>query len=462
MIIENRPLARLKPGDAAELKRLCTEDDLLVFASVTGNHNPMYLPDTDVDGDGHPEAIASGMFLASIISAVLGNLLPGPGTLYLSQSLKFLGIARAGEELIARVVVQDVAETGEVRLATEVRQLDGRIVVSGEALVQAPTRTICVDSAELPGLIVERHRHFQALIERAKGLKPMIVAVAAPEDAPSLQGALAGWRQGLMQPVLIGRAEAIRRVAADLGESLERLTLIDSDNPAARAVEEVRAGRAGAVMKGHLRTDALLRPMVDRDCGLRTGRRMSHVFVLDVPGRGAPLLVTDAAINIAPDLMTKADITQNAIDLALSLGITLPRVGVLSAVETVTPAIPSSLDAALLSKMAERGQITGGLVDGPLAMDNALDLAAARIKGIRSRVAGRADVLVVPDMDAGNMLAKLLTQLAHAEAAGVVLGGTVPVILTSRSASPMERLASVAVAAVHSARMQQPDETGRA
>lgn len=449
MIIQNRPLGRLKPGDTAELKRLCTAEDLLVFAAATGNHNPMHLPDTDVDGDGRPEAIASGIFLAAMISAVLGNLLPGPGTLYRSQRLEFHGHARAGEELVARVTVQDVAADGLVRLETQVARLaGGEVVLSGEAVVQAPTRSIRFDDAELPGLIVERHRHFTALIDRAKHLQPLVTAVVAPEDAPSLQGALAAYRHGLLIPLLIGRAAAIRKTAADLGENLDDIVVLDSDDPAAQAVAEVRAGRAQAVMKGHLHTEALLHPMLDRDTGLRTARRISHVFVLDVPGRNGPLLVTDAAINIAPDLLAKADITQNAIDLARAIGIETPRVGVLSAVETVTPAIPSSLDAALLSKMAERGQITGGLVDGPLAMDNALDLAAARIKGIRGRVAGRADVLVVPDLDAGNMLAKLLTHLAHAEAAGVVMGASVPVMLTSRADGAMERLASAAVAVI--------------
>jgi phosphotransacetylase len=214
-------------------------------------------------------------------------------------------------------------------------------------------------------------------------------------------------------------------------------------------VELVHFGKVQAIMKGHLHTDVLLRPMLDRDKGLRVGRRFTHVFVMDVPGMAHPLLVSDAAINIAPDLLTKVDIVQNAIDLAHSLGIARPRVGVLSAVETVTPDIPSSMDAALLSKMAERGQITGGLVDGPLAMDNALDAAAARTKGIRGAVAGRADVLIVPDIDAGNMLVKLLTHLAHAEAAGLVIGAAVPVILTSRADGPVARLVSAALAVLH-------------
>ncbi|MEO0989596.1 MAG: bifunctional enoyl-CoA hydratase/phosphate acetyltransferase, partial [Pseudomonadota bacterium] len=210
--------------------------------------------------------------------------------------------------------------------------------------------------------------------------------------------------------------------------------------------------RAGAVMKGHLHTDDLLRAALRKDKGLRAGRRFTHVFVMDVPGLSHPLIVSDAAINIQPDLMTKVDIVQNAIDVAISIGISEPKVGVLSAVETVNPQIQSSMDAALLSKMAERGQITGGIVDGPLAMDNAVDLAAARTKGIRSRVAGHAEILVVPNLDAGNMLSKQLIFIAKAESDGVVLGAKVPIILTSRADDNMARLASCAVAALHQAR----------
>jgi phosphate butyryltransferase len=236
-----------------------------------------------------------------------------------------------------------------------------------------------------------------------------------------------------------------------MGADLTGIGVIDIAGDAAaaeRACALVHEGRAAAVMKGHLHTDDLLRAMLDKTNGLRIGRRFTHVFVMDVPGQPEPIFVTDAAINIAPDLPTKMDICQNAIDLARSLGMD-PRVGVLSAVETVNPAIQSSIDAALLSKMADRGQITGGQVEGPLAMDNAIDMGAARSKGLTGNVAGRANILVVPGLDAGNMLAKQLAFMSHAEGAGLVLGAKVPVILNSRSDSPMSRLASCAVAAIH-------------
>ena len=454
MRLVNRTFAELEPGETAELRRLVTPDDLYVFAAASGNHNPMHLPSADMDGDGRPENIAPGMFVASIISAVLGTLLPGPGTLYRRQVLDFHDRARAGEELLCRATVTGKSGDGVVSLATEVtRIVDGARIVSGSAEVIAPREKFDRDDIDVPGLVVQRHRHFEALVEQAKALPPLPIAVVCPEDANSLGGAVLAAREKLIVPILIGNAEAIRKageaVAADLS-AFEIIDVAGGQAAAATACRLVHEGRAGAVMKGHLHTDDLLKPMLDKANGLRVGRRFTHVFVMDVPGQPEPVMVTDAAINIAPDLATKVDITQNAIDLALALGIE-PRVGVLSAVETVNPAIQSSNDAALLSKMAERGQISGGLVDGPLAMDNAVDMGAARTKGLEGRVAGRANILVVPGIDAGNMLAKQLSFISHAEGAGLVLGAKVPVILNSRSDSPMSRLASCAVAALHHA-----------
>ncbi|MFG1478412.1 bifunctional enoyl-CoA hydratase/phosphate acetyltransferase [Xanthobacter sp. V4C-4] len=458
MMRENKTFDELKPGDAAELRRVCTTDDLIVFANVSGNHNPMHLPNQDLDGDGKEDVVvAPSMWVGSLISAVLGNVLPGPGTLYRTQLFRFHARASAGDELNAKVSVLEKAEDGSVRLATEVRRVsDGQLLLEGEAVVEAPRQKFTYEEQELPGLIVQSHRHFDALLARAEALPPLSVAVVAPEEPASLGGALLAAREKLITPILVGSARKIEAAAKTLGLSLEGIEIIDRpEHPAAAntAVDVVADGRAQALMKGHLHTDELLKAALRKERGLRIGRRFTHIFVMDVPGLAHPLLVTDAAINIAPDLLTKVDIVQNAIDLALSLGIDVPKVGVLSAVETVNPAIASSVDAALLSKMAERGQITGGLVDGPLAMDNAVDIAAARIKGIRSPVAGRAEVLVVPDLDAGNMLAKQLTFISHAEAAGLVMGAKVPIILTSRADGEKARLASCAVAVVHQARV---------
>jgi phosphate butyryltransferase len=457
MHLENKTFDDLAIGDTSEITRLCTVDDLIVFANVSGNHNPMHLHDQDGDGDGSPEAICPGMFVGSLISAVLGNVLPGAGTLYRRQSLEFLGRAHAGEELISRVEVtaKDAAQ-GSVTLTTQVRRAKtGEVIVQGEAEVTAPKTRVSLDAADLPGLIVQRHRHFEGLLERAAPLPALITAVVCPEEPNSLGGALLAREHTLIEPILVGHAGKIAETAAGLGQSLDGIEVIDipdHQRAAKRAVDLVNEGRAQALMKGHLHTDELLRPALSKTDGLRGGRRFTHVFVMDVPGLAHPLLVTDAAINIDPSLETKVDIVQNAIDLAQSIGIETPKVGVLSAVETVNPSIPSSLDAALLSKMAERGQIRGGLVDGPLAMDNAVDMAAARTKGITSPVAGQAEVLVVPGLDAGNMLAKQLTYISHAESAGVVMGARVPIILNSRADDDMSRLASCAVAALHHAR----------
>lgn len=458
MRLENRTLDELQVGETAEIRRLITPDDLYVFAVASGNYNPMHLPHEDGDGDGRPEVIAPGMFVASLISAVLGNHLPGPGTLCRSQTLDFHRQVHAGEEVLTTVRVLAKGADGRVTLATEVsRASDRASILSGEAVVRAPRHKFLAEDVDVPGLIVQRHRHFKALLDRARPLPALVTAVVCPEDGNSLDGALLATKESLITPILIGDPARIAAAAAEIGADLTGIKIVAEtlqDAAALRACRLVNSGQAQAVMKGHLHTDVLLHPMVDRETGLRVGRRrFTHVFVMDVPGMPHPLMVTDAAINIAPDLVTKADIVQNAINLAISLGHEAPRVGVLSAVETINPAIQSSVDAALLSKMAERGQITGGFVDGPLAMDNAVDVAAARTKNIRSEVAGRANILVVPDIDAGNMLAKQLTFISHAEAAGLVLGAKVPVILNSRADSAMSRLASCAVAALHHARL---------
>ncbi len=456
MRYHNKPYDRLQKGDSAELRRICTEDDFYAFAATSGNHNPLHLAAEDGDGDNTNEAIAPALFVGAMVSAVLGNILPGAGTLYKSQSFEFSGRAFAGDELLAQVEVLEKRDNREVLMDTRVtRPADGAVILSGQAVVIAPERELSYREIEVPGLVVQRHRHFDALLEKSRPLDPMATAVVAPEDSNSLGGALLATRETIIRPILVGDPEKIAQAAQELGESLDGIEIVEAQAPlgaAQRAVDLVCDGRAGALMKGHIHTDDLLRAALRRDRGLRVGRRFTHVFVMDVPGQPHPLLVTDAAINIEPDLEAKIDITQNAIDLAISIGMDTPKVGVLSAIETVNPAIRSSIDAALLSKMAERGQIKGGLVDGPLAMDNAVSLAAARIKGLVSPVAGRADILVVPNLDAGNMLAKQLTYIAHAEAAGVVLGAKVPIILNSRADDDKARLASCAVAALHAAR----------
>lgn len=300
--------------------------------------------------------------------------------------------------------------------------------------------------------------HYDKLIARAQTLSAAPCAIAHPCDEPSLSAALEARDLGLLQPILVGPERKIRDTAAQFRLNLGDARIVDAPHShaaAETAVALVRAGEASLLMKGSLHTDELMHEVVARNTGLRSSRRISHVFIMEVPTYPEPLFITDAAINIFPDLETKADIIRNVIDLHHGLGLGEPRVAILSAVEQVTPSIPSTIEAAALCKMADRGQIAGGLLDGPLALDNAISPDAARIKGIRSHVAGVAQVLVVPDLEAGNMLAKNLTFLANAEAAGIVLGARVPIILTSRADSPRSRLASAAVAAIYSHHLAQ-------
>ncbi len=295
----------------------------------------------------------------------------------------------------------------------------------------------------------KRHEKYQRLIEAARALQPVTTAVAHPCDESSLSGAVDAAKLGLIKPILVGPKAKIEAVARQFKLDISRYELVDAPHShaaAAKAVELVNAGKAEALMKGSLHTDELMAEVVRKDTGLRTARRISHCFVMDVPTHPEALIISDAAVNIAPTLEDKVDIVQNAIDLARALGRKEVRVAILSAMETVNPKVPSTIEAAALCKMADRGQITGGILDGPLALDNAISPEAAEIKKIASPVAGRANVLIVPDLEAGNMLAKSLSFLAGADSAGIVLGAKVPIILTSRADSVEARLASCAVA----------------
>src|SRR6201994_1467656 len=296
------------------------------------------------------------------------------------------------------------------------------------------------------------HAKYDRLIEQARAVPAAATLVVHPCDETSLRGATEAADIGIIRPVLVGPAGKVTATARQHGIDISRFELIDtphSDAAAAKAVELIHQAKGELLMKGSLHTDELMREVTSSKTGLRTARRVSHVFVMDVPSYTETLFITDAAINIFPDLDAKRDIIQNAIDLFTQVGLGTPRVAILSAVETVTTKIPSTIDAAALGKMAERGQITGGLLDGPLAFDNAVDPEAARIKGITSEVAGRAQILVVPDLEAGNMLAKNLAYFAKADGAGIVLGARVPIVLTSRADSLRARMASCAVAALY-------------
>jgi phosphate acetyltransferase len=319
------------------------------------------------------------------------------------------------------------------------------------------------DIADRPNDVT--HDKYERLVKRAQTLGTIKVAIAHPCDDVSLEGAVEAARLRLIEPVLVGPIERIRSVAEHAGCDIGAMEIVPSEHShdsAAKAVELVTAGRVEALMKGSLHTDELMGAVVSRQTGIRTARRISHCFIMDVPNHADALIITDAAVNIAPTLDDKVDIVQNAIDLAHAMGVQEVRVAILSAMETVNARVPSTIEAAALCKMADRGQITGALLDGPLALDNAISPAAAAIKKIASPVAGRANVLVVPDLEAGNMLAKSLSFLAHADAAGIVLGARVPIILTSRADSLLTRLASCAVAVmIAAARRKSASESIR-
>ena len=449
-MIENRTFDEIQVGDTANLSRQVTQQDVELFAIVSGDINPALLDPGYAKTDMFHRVVAHGMFGAGLISALLGTKLPGAGTIYLSQDLQFLYPVTIGDTITASVtVLEKLPEKADVRLDCRCVNQDGTVVISGKALVRAPREKSRRARMELPDIQFSRHQRVHAIMAAAAAFPPSPTAIVHPCDPASIGAAVEAARAGLIVPILVGPRMKIEAAATAAQADISAFRLVDaphSDAAAAQAVALVRSGEAALLMKGSLHTDELLHAVLAADIGLRTKRRLSHVYLMDVPSYPRLLLVTDAAVNIAPDLPAKRDIVQNAIDLAHVMGIACPRVAILSAVETVNPDLRSTLDAAALCKMADRGQITGGLVDGPLAFDNAISPAAAADKHIVSDVAGQADIVMVPDLEAGNMLAKQLTFLAGADAAGVVLGARVPIILTSRADGERTRLASCAVA----------------
>jgi phosphate butyryltransferase len=452
--LRNRTWEDLQIGDEASIEKTVTSRDLYLFAHASGNLNPLHMPSFDPDHDGISDAVAPSMWIGALISNVLGNVLPGPGTLYRQQSFDFVDRAHVGDQIMITVRLLEKLENPYALFETVVNKVGGSMIASGRAMVSAPKERITLSHHELPPLLLEEHDNFAKLISAAKKLEPLQTAVVCPDDANSLKGTMLAMREGLIVPILIGEKSKIEEAAKEGHEDISMIQLIDIAShsaAAAKAVELVHTGQVRAIMKGNLHSDELLGQVVKREGGLRSSRRISHVFAMNVPSLDHPLFITDAAINIAPDLLTKVDITQNAIDLAQACGIDQPLVAIMSAVETINVNIPSSMEAAIIAKMADRGQITGGIVDGPLAMDNAIDMGAAATKKLISPVAGRAQVLVVPNLESGNMLAKQLTFISHAQPAGLVLGAKIPVMLTSRADNEAARLASCALAQLYDA-----------
>ena len=450
--LENRTFDELVVGESASLSHTVLQRDIDLFAAATGDVNPAHVDPAYAATDMFHHIIIHGMWSGGLISAVLGTVLPGPGTVYLGQTLRFRHPVGLGDTITATVTVQAKRlETGDVTLACVCTNQDGVAVSTGTAETRVSRDKVRLPRVALPDVRVGRHDAMRAIETRAASGPAIRTAVVYPVDTSSLLAALAASRAGLIVPCLIGPAARIQALAAAEAADIGGLRLIDvPDAPgaAACAVALARAGEIGMIMKGDLHTDQFMHPIVASQTGLRTDKHISHVYVLDVPDYPRLLLLTDMAINIAPSLAEKTSIVQNAIDCAHVLGVVRPRVAILAAVEVVNPRLPSTVDAAALCKMADRGQITGGLLDGPLAFDNAISLSAAAEKGIISDVAGRADILMVPDLETGNMLAKQFTFLGGAVAAGVVLGATVPIILTSRADSEATKVASCALGAL--------------
>jgi phosphotransacetylase/acyl dehydratase len=462
LMVENRTFDEIQIGESASLERTITRREIDLYAAATGDANPTHFDEEYAKRVNLKGIVAHSLLTTGLISNLLGNRLPGAGTLYISQDLQFAAPVVANDRVKVTLTVREKHADGHrVTLDCNCANQDGVTILTGTAIVRAPTEKLRRSAVELAELHLQDHDHYEMLIERTRGIPPIRCAVAHPCEESALEGAIDAARKGIIVPILVGPKTKIFDTAAKAGLDISAFELVDaahSHDAAAKAVELVRAGKAELLMKGSLHSDEILGAVVDKEHGLRTGRRLSHVFIMSVPTYPVPLFITDAAVNIVPDLTTKVDIVQNAIDLHRGLGLGDPKVAILSAVETINPKMPTTLDAAALCKMADRGQITGGLLDGPLALDNAISPRAALVKGIVSPVAGRAQILVVPDLEAGNMLAKNLSFLANADAAGVVLGARVPIILTSRADEVRAKIASCAVAALyaHSLRTSTP------
>jgi len=449
--LENRTFDELLVGERQTFARFVTNADVDRFAEAVA------ALDADAESIGLSttngfQAIALGASWGEgFVAAAVAARFPGPGTQWVRHNFRVTKAFAPGDAVTLTLAVRSKQDEGRrVRMDCRAIFANGDLALDGEVEVVAPHEKLTIGSVDgRPAEPREKGKRYRRLMETARRLPPLRTAVVHPVDEASLLGAVEAHREGLIEPVLIGPEARIRAAAETHAIDISGLEIVaveHSHAAAETAVALARAGKVEALMKGALHTDELMHAVVDSANGIRTGRRMSHVFAIDAPSYPRALFITDAAVNIYPSLIDKRDIIQNAIDLARALGILVPRVAILSAVETVSPDIRSTLDAAALCKMADRGQITGGILDGPLAFDNAISIEAARMKGIVSPVAGRPDILVAPDLEAGNMIAKQLEYLADAEMAGVVMGARVPIMLTSRADGPLARLGSAAIA----------------
>lgn len=449
-MIENTTFDEITMGQSATMLRTLTNADIQAFAAVSGDTNPAHLDADYADHTLFHGVIAHGMWGGALISALLGTVFPGPGTIYLEQNLHFSRPIRIGDtlEITVTVIALD-AEKKRVDLDCLIKNQKGERVLFGMAKVMAPTQKVRRPQSNAPRIqLFDPQARLQSLLDMGKGQPAVVCAIVHPCDSESLRGAIQAAQLDLIVPVLVGPEARLRALAETEGIDLHGIEIcaVAHSHAAADLAAQLAAERkVEALMKGSLHTDELIHAVLSQT-SLRTGRRLSHLFRFDVPTYPKPLLLTDAALNIVPTLAEKVDIVQNAIDFARLMGNELPKVAILAAVETVNQSMQSTIDAAALCKMAQREQIKGGLLDGPLAFDNAISQESVRIKHIQSPVAGDADILVVPDLESGNMLAKLLEYLAGATTSGLVLGARVPIALTSRADTVNARIASALLA----------------
>jgi phosphotransacetylase/acyl dehydratase len=429
--IENLTFDELKVGDSASIARTLTYRDIELFAIMSGDVNPAHVDVEFAKSDMFHTIIAHGMWGGALISTVLGTQMPGPGAIYLGQSLRFRRPVCVGDTVTVSVkVAEKFEEKHRVTFDCQATNQRGELVISGTADIIAPTEKISRERVTMPEVkLLERGRQYRQLIEKSRRLEPIRTAIVHPVDSLTLLAAVEAAKANLIIPVFVGPEAKIRGAAAQAQVDLSAFEIISTEHSHAAAelaVSLARELKVDALMRGSLHTDELLQ-FVDCPEGLRTERQISHVFVLDVPSSDRALFLTDALVNIAPTLEEKRDIIQNAVNLAHALGLEVPNVAILSSQDIISTKLGSTLDAAVLCKMGERGQITGAVLDGPLAFDVAISEVAAKAKSVVSPVAGKADILVVPNLEAGNILAKQLEHLADAQLAGLVLGAKVPI-----------------------------------
>ncbi len=450
--LENVTFDELTIGQQASLQRTLTQKDIDLFAVISGDINPAHLDPNFARSDMFHGVVGHGMWTGSLISTLLGTVLPGPGTIYLEQEIQFKRPVHLGDVVTIIITVSAKnAEKKTVVFNCKGTNQKGERIIEGSATVLAPEQKLRVPKTELPNVELLNHDHFHDTIRSCQKLPPIKTAVVHPVSANVIECIADSVKANLITPILIGPTARIIEAAKEAKIELSSWDIIDtehSDAAAKKAVELAATGAVDAIMKGSLHTDELMSAIVPFSSGLRTKYRISHVYVMNVPTYHKPLFITDAAINIAPNAEDKADICQNAINLWRILydDKVKPKVAILAAVETVNIKMQATVDAAILCKMADRGQIVDGILDGPLAFDNAISKEAAKEKKIESQVAGDADILLVPEIESGNMLAKQLSFLGLADAAGIVLGARVPIILTSRADSVRTRLLSCALA----------------